>query len=73
MAEALIDDIDGISSDSDNELTRILENKDSKNTKRSTKNAILAFHSSLIKDVKSADHEKYLLYWVLLNTVRERP
>ncbi len=64
MAEALIDDIDGISSDSDNELTRILENKDSKNTKRSTKNAILAFHSSLIKDVKSA--EKSLLY--LLNS-----
>ena len=62
MAEAVMDDIDDISSDSDGEITRILENKDS--TKRSTaRNTILAFYTSL-KDVKSA--EKYLLY--LLNS-----
>ncbi len=60
MAEAVMDDID----DSGNEITRILKNKDSKNTKRSTaKNNILAFYA-LLKDVKSA--EKHLLY--LLNS-----
>ena len=48
--------IDDNSSDSDDEITRILENKDSKNTKRSTKNAILAFHASL-KDVKNAEKD----------------
>ena len=53
MAEAVDNDI---SSDSDEEITRILENKDSKNTKRSTKNAILAFHASL-KDVKDAEKD----------------
>ena len=48
--------IDDNSSYSDSEITRILENKDSKNTKRSTKNAILAFHASL-KDVKNAEKD----------------
>jgi hypothetical protein len=65
-----MDDIDGISSDSDDEITWILENKDSKNTKRSTNNAILAFHASLKvivknaeKDIKSLDEnlEKFFL------------
>ena len=48
--------IDDNSSDSDDEITRILENKDSKNTKRCTTNAILAFHASL-KDVKNAEKD----------------
>ena len=37
MARTVIDDI---SSDSHDEITRILESKDSKNTKRSTKNHV---------------------------------
>ena len=43
-----------ISSDSDEEIDRILENKDPKNTERCTKNAILAFHASL-KIVENAE------------------
>ena len=43
-----------ISPDSDEEINRILQNKYSKNTKRCTKNAILAFHASL-KDVENAE------------------
>ena len=53
MAGIVIDDI---SSDSKGEITRILENKDSKNTKRCTKNAILAFHASL-KDIKNTEKD----------------
>ena len=49
--------IDDNSSDSDDEITRILENKDSKNTERCTKNAILAFHASLT-DVNNAAKRK---------------
>ena len=43
-----------ISPDSDEEINRILQNKYSKNTKRGTKNAILAFHAPL-KDVENAE------------------
>ena len=53
MARTVIDDI---SSDSEDEITRIFEYKDSKNTKRSTKNTIFAFHASL-KDVNSAEKD----------------
>lgn len=43
--------------DSDEEIARILENKDSKNTKRSTKNAVRVFHGA-VGDVGKAEKDE---------------